>query len=241
MIRATTTMILGCLMCASSGCDFQLPGKPIKQTELDIHSREGFERLYFVNCLGCHGPEGRQGPARPMNDSLYLAITPTEVLESVTRNGHGSLMPGFAKTPFGGIDDEGIAALAKGMKTFWDGASGQTAPTGALPAYAYSADAGDAAIGAGSFATFCGACHGSDGTGKADGAGSVVDESYLLLVSDQALRSTVLFGRIDLGCPSYLGPYPDHPADRSLTPNEIDDITAWLVSQRVSYAKEAVQ
>ena len=46
---------------------------------------------------------------------------------------------------------------------------------------------------------------------KTDGAGSVVDESYLLLVSDQALRSTVLFGRIDLGCPSYLGPYPGQP------------------------------
>ena len=241
MIRVSVTIILSCLAFPLSGCDFQLPGKPVKKAELDIHSREGFERLYFVNCLGCHGPDGRQGPARPMNDSLYQAITPTSVVESVTRQGHGSLMPGFAKTPYGGITDEGIAALAKGMKTFWKGLPDQPKPSGALPAYAYTADAGDAAAGAGSFATFCGACHGSDGTGKADGAGSVVDESYLLLVSDQALRSTVLFGRLDLGCPSYLGPYPDQPADRVLSSNEIDDITAWLVSQRVSYTKEATQ
>ena len=44
MIRATATMILGCLICASRGCDFQLPGKPIKKAEIDIHSREGFDR-----------------------------------------------------------------------------------------------------------------------------------------------------------------------------------------------------
>ena len=148
-------------------------------------------------------------------------------------------MPGFAKTPFGGIDDEGITALAKGMKTFWEGAPDQRTPVGTLPEYGYTAEAGDAAAGAASFATFCGGCHAPDGSGKVDGAGSVVDESYLLLVSDQALRSTVLFGRIDLGCPSYLGPYPDQPEDRALTPSEIDDITAWLVSQRVSYGKEA--
>ena len=74
-----------------------------------------------------------------------------------------------------------------------------------------------------------------------DAAGSVVDESYLLLVSDQALRSTVLFGRIDLGCPSYLGPYPGQPEDRGLTSGEIDNITAWLVSQRVSYSREAAR
>ena len=241
MIRLMIIFCLSSLGMFLAGCDFHLPGKPVKQAELDVHSREGFDRLYFVNCLGCHGPEGRQGPARPLNDSLYQAITPIEVLESVTRNGHGSLMPGFAKTPYGGIDDEGIAALAKGMKTYWEGASGQGVPSGTLPGYAYAPEAGDAVAGAASFATFCGDCHGADGTGKSGGAGSVVDESYLLLVSDQALRSTVLFGRIDLGCPSYLGPYPEQPEDRALTSKEIDDITAWLVSKRVSYSKEATQ
>ncbi len=232
---------LAVLIALSSGCDWQLPGKPIRQPELDIHTREGFERLYFVNCLGCHGPDGSQGPARPMNDSLYQKITSIDVLQSVIRDGHGSLMPGFAKTPFGGIEDDGIAALAQGMKTYWEGQPGQPVATGTLPPYAYAPGAGDATAGAGTFATFCGACHGSDGSGKTDGAGSVVDESYLLLVSDQALRSTVLFGRIDLGCPSYLGPYPEQAADRALSPDEIDDITAWLVSQRVSYAKEAAR
>jgi cytochrome c oxidase cbb3-type subunit 3/ubiquinol-cytochrome c reductase cytochrome c subunit len=161
----------------------------------------------------------------------------------VITQGHGTLMPGFSKTPYGGIEPDGITALAKGMKTFWNGMPGQVQSqgTGTLPTYAYTADAGDASTGAGSFATFCGSCHGSNGTGKEDAAGSVVDESYLLLVSDQALRSTVLFGRIDLGCPSYLGPYPGQPKDRSLTLGEIDDITAWLVSQRVSYTREATQ
>ena len=241
MTRISIRMALIGLSIFLTGCDFHLPGKPIKKAELDIHSREGFDRLYFVNCLGCHGPDGSHGPARPMNDSLYLAITPTTALESVITHGHGTLMPGFAKTPYSGIEDDGIVALAKGMKTFWEGKPDQPSVPAKRPQYAFKAGVGDATVGAGSFSTFCGSCHGSNGAGKADAAGSVVDESYLMLVSDQALRSTVLFGRIDLGCPSYLGPYPDQPAERTLTFAEIDDITAWLVSQRVSYSKEATQ
>ena len=81
---------------------------------------------------------------------------------------------------------------------------------------------------------FCGSCHGDDGAGKEGGAGSVVNRFYLDLVSDQALRSTVIFGRTDLGCPSFLGPYPGQPDGRGLTSAEIDDVTAWLVSNRVS-------
>ena len=35
-----------------------------------------FETLFKQNCSGCHGREGKLGPAPPLNDSLFLAIVP---------------------------------------------------------------------------------------------------------------------------------------------------------------------
>ena len=54
--------------------------------------------------------------------------------------------------------------------------------------------AGDAGRGARAYAARCASCHGPTGTGGAHG-GSIVDGSYLALVSDQALRTTVVVGR----------------------------------------------
>lgn len=241
MMRVRSSMALAAaslFAVALTGCDWHLPGKPVKTVEPEIGSRAHFDRVYFVNCLGCHGPEGRNGPARPMNDPMYLATIPDATFEQVVEDGHGPLMPGFRKTPFGGLSSEEITAFTKSIKTFW----GDPKLAGTdLPPYASPAGAGDANAGKATFATFCGACHGADGAGKEDGAGSVVNRFYLDLVSDQALRSTVLFGRTDLGCPSSKGPYPGQPEDRGLTPTEIDDVTAWLVSNRVSVSREAKQ
>jgi cytochrome c oxidase cbb3-type subunit 3 len=228
-----------------TGCDWQLPGKPIRPEPETIDSRSDFNVLYFDNCLGCHGPEGRQGPARPLNDPLYLAVVPTVTLERVIRIGHGPLMPGFRKTLAGGLDELQIAALASGMKHFWGDDSLKSAE---LPDYAVPPGRGDVKAGKVAFTTFCGGCHGEDGGGLEGHAGSVIDNDYLLLVSDQALRSTVLFGRTDLataamptGCPDFRGPYPGQPADRSLTASEIDDVSAWLSANRMTYTEEAAR
>ena len=229
------------------GCDWHLPGKPIRPEVEKIDSRADFERMYFVNCLGCHGPDGNRGPARPMNDPLYLASIPTATLEAVIRDGHGVLMPGFKKTLSGGLDENQIAALASGMKHFW-GDPDKVRAEGELPPYAQPKGSGDASAGATTFATYCGACHGDDGTGLESGAGSVVDNDYLLLVSDQALRSTVMFGRPDLateampdGCPTFRGPYKGQPEGASLSASQINDVTAWLISNRTSIDEEAAR
>src|SRR6266540_7456266 len=108
------------------------------------------------------------------------------------------------------------------MRTHW--AKPNEAP-GAPP---YTAnEPGDAARGATTYATFCARCHGPEGKGTAKGS-SIVDDSFLALVSDQNLRTTVIAGRPDLGHPDCRNCSPDRP----MTPQEVTDVVAWLVAQR---------
>jgi mono/diheme cytochrome c family protein len=85
---------------------------------------------------------------------------------------------------------------------------------------------GDAQRGAAAFQTYCSSCHGTNGTGGS--AGSVVDPSFLNMVSNQGLRTTVVVGRSDLGKPDWRSNLPGHP----MSPQEIDDVVAWLASHR---------
>jgi hypothetical protein len=55
-----------------------------------------------------------------------------------------------------------------------------------------------------------------------------VDPSYLALVSDQYLRTTVIAGRADVGMPDWRGYIPGRP----LAPAEISAVVGWLVAQR---------
>jgi mono/diheme cytochrome c family protein len=59
-------------------------------------------------------------------------------------------------------------------------------------------------------------------------AGSVVDASYLALVSNQYLRKIVIAGRPDLGHPNWKNDLAGQP----LTPEQVSDLLAWLASKR---------
>src|SRR5256885_2177640 len=68
---------------------------------------------------------------------------------------------------------------------------------------------------------------GGEGSGGSK-ARSIVHSSYLALASDQHLRTTVIAGRSDLGMPDWRGQI----AGRALSPAEISDVVAWLVTKR---------
>jgi mono/diheme cytochrome c family protein len=213
-----------------AGCDL-VPGRPRPDTrELIPTEVMAFETLYARNCAGCHGETGRLGAARPLNDPVYLAVVPAERLRQVIAVGvPGTAQPPFALSAGGPLTDPQIEALVRGIQDHWQRPGILTDQE--IPLYdgvrAAGRERGDANRGRGVFANACAGCHGDDGRGGPRGGG-VADPSYLALVSDQHLRTTVIAGRSDLGMPDWRGEGRAAP----LTSGQVSDVVAWLVAQR---------
>jgi len=214
---------------ALAGCD-AVPGRPRPDArELAPTEVMAFEPLYARNCAGCHGRTGRLGAARALNDPVYLAVAPPERVRQVIAAGvPGTAQPAFALSAGGPLTDPQIDVLVRGIADRW-GRPDAVVKQGMPPydsAPAVGREPGDANRGRGVFAGACARCHGDDGRGGPRGGG-VADPSYLALVSDQHLRTTVIAGRSDLGMPDWRG---DGAAP--LTSQQVADVVAWLVAQR---------
>jgi mono/diheme cytochrome c family protein len=228
MTAATGLSAVGVAMvCAVAlvGCDI-LPGKARARAGADAASTQvtSFTALYGRQCAGCHGAGGRLGAARSLNDAVYLALVPAERLRQVIAEGvPGTAQPAFATSAGGGLTEEQIDALVQGLVEAW----GRPDATKSLELPPYAAALGDPDRGKAVYAAACAGCHGADGRGGPK-AGAVADPSYLALVSDQYLRTTVIAGRTDLGMPDWRG----YLSGRPLAPPEISAVVAWLSAQR---------
>lgn len=219
-----TTGRIAVLLLVVAGCDW--PGKP-KAEDRPVPAEQivEFAPLYATHCAGCHGADGRNGPAPPLDDALFLAIVPDEVLHTVITEGRaGTAMTAFARDRGGPLTDKQIDVLARGIKEKWAGEKPKAKP---LPYLLSDAKAGDKKAGRKVFARDCAMCHGEDGRGG-DGAGAINDPVFLALVSDQALRRYVITGRPDLKMPDYV-----KRGDAELTSQEINDLVALLAYWRV--------
>jgi cytochrome c oxidase cbb3-type subunit III len=76
-----------------------------------------FESLFGQHCAGCHGADGKLGPAPPLNDPLFRAGMSEEDLEMIIDSGRsGTLMPAFAKKKGGPLTPAQISVLAYEIK-----------------------------------------------------------------------------------------------------------------------------
>jgi cytochrome c oxidase cbb3-type subunit 3/ubiquinol-cytochrome c reductase cytochrome c subunit len=203
---------------AVAGCNW--PGKPGERPV------EDFKWLYPTHCAGCHGEDGKDGPAPPLNDPLFLAlITDKELRQVIVEGREGTPMTAFARDRGGPLTDKQIDKLIDDIKTRWKPASG---PKKKPPAYLLSdARPGDSKRGRKVFARDCASCHGKDGK-AGDKAGVINDPAFLTLLSDQLLRRYVITGRPDFKMPNYID-----RDDEGLTSQEINDLVALLASWRV--------
>jgi mono/diheme cytochrome c family protein len=190
-----------------------------------------FRVLYAQNCSGCHGADGQGGLTVGVGDPVYLAIADDATIRRITAEGTpGTAMPAFGQKAGGFLTDAQIDVLVRGIRTTWGrpGAFENAKP----PAYAAS-QPGDPARGQNVFAMFCSSCHGPDGRGGR--GGSIADNSYLSLVSDQHLRTVTITGMPALKAPDWRGDVPGKP----LSDADVTDVVAWLAAQRLPLSAQS--
>ena len=161
-----------------------------------------FKDLYGKNCAGCHGADGKMGPAPPLNDPLFRAIVPEKTVKDVVAGGrHGTLMPAWAKEQGGPLTPTQVDVLVKEIKGIpykrtTETQAGDEAgfvvlkwltpapPQPDAPPYLASTDKpGEAAAGGKVFARACAACHGDHGQGL------TTDGLLALQINDPAFQT----------------------------------------------------
>jgi mono/diheme cytochrome c family protein len=204
------------------------PGRPSPNSQVIPPDQiMDFNILYARNCAGCHGPGGKGGAAISLGNPVFLAIADDAAIHRIIANGvPGAPMPAFAQSAGGMLEDKQIDAIVSGIRCW---AKPETLSGDIPPPYTAQAP-GDPHRGAEVYATYCSACHGPDGRGGTK-AGSIVNGSYLALVSDQNLRSLVIVGLPELGAPDWRGNVPGRP----MSSQEISDVVAWLAAQRPQF------
>jgi mono/diheme cytochrome c family protein len=225
--RSTIRYLAFSLVLGSGACD-ALPGRPRPYARVPPPDEVlDFASLYGTNCTGCHGPGGKNGPSIPLGDPVYLAIADDAFIRSITAKGMpGTPMPAFAKSAGGMLTERQVDVIARGIRVWaqWDALHGVSAPRHVASAPGRPQD------GARVYAKYCAGCHGPDGQGG-DHASSIVDGSYLALVSDQNLRTNVIVGRPEIGFPDFRNDVPGRP----MSDPEVTDVVAWLSAQRARF------
>ena len=226
MSQRWTLLLASLLVSSACGPQQNAPGQPAADSEpISPAKIMDFALLYGRNCAGCHGQNGSGGASIGLGDPVYLAIADDAAIARVTADGvPGTAMPAFAQRSGGMLTDDQISAIVHGIRSHW--AKPDVLQGSAPPPYAVS-QPGDAQAGAGVYVKFCSSCHGPDGSGGVR-AGSIVDGTYLALVSDQGLRTTVIAGRPDLDAPDWRSNVPGTP----MSPQDVSDVVAWLTAQR---------
>jgi cytochrome c oxidase cbb3-type subunit 3 len=220
-----TVAILSLLTCAACS---SFPGVHRPESAVVIPSDVvDFNALYGQNCAGCHGVDGKGGAAFALANPVFLAIADDTVIRRIASNGvPGTPMPAFAQSAGGTLTEKQVDALVSGTRS-WEkpNARGNQKP----PPYTASIP-GDPQRGADVYRTYCSSCHGVEGRGGSK-ASSIVNGSYLALVSDQQLRTIVIAGRPELGAPDWRGDVEGRP----MSAQDISDVVAWLSSQRSKF------
>jgi mono/diheme cytochrome c family protein len=212
----------------ASGCAAPHGQPPADDPPIVPNQVSDFKALFASNCAGCHGTDGKGGAAIALANPEYLAIVDDGTLRHVASTGiRGTSMPAFAQSAGGMLTDKQIDAIVGGMRNHW---SKPNSLQGSIPPPYSSTESGDASRGSKVYAAYCQSCH---GIGDHDGqkASSVVDGSFLALLSNQELRTIVIVGRPELGAPDWRNDVPGQP----MTAQDVSDVVAWLAAQRPQF------
>jgi cytochrome c oxidase cbb3-type subunit 3 len=227
-LRRLVLGVTGLAALSLCGCAGAL-GRPAPGAiPIDPDEVSDFGVLYGQNCAGCHGPDGKGGAAIALGDPVYLSLVDDAILRrTVTKGIPRTAMPAFAKSEGGMLTDKQIDGIIRGIRERW---SKPDVLRGVNPPPYSSSEPGNPSRGWDVYTIYCSSCHGPGGEGG-HRASSIVDGSYLALVSDQDLRTIVIVGRPDLGAPDWRGNVSGKP----MSAQDVSDVTAWLASLRQKF------
>jgi mono/diheme cytochrome c family protein len=219
----TALSLAACLTVFTAGCrPGHEPGHPPDPAPRPDEVTD-FATLYNQNCVACHGVNGQNGPAIDLGNPEFQALASDDVLSSWISGGiPGTEMPAFAQSAGGMLTNAQIEALIAGMRKNW---AKPNAFGGAVPPPYEQPETADAHRGAEAYRSRCAGCH-------ADSPQQITGRSYLALVADQQLRTIVIAGRPDLGHPDWRHDVPQGMPAVPLSPEEVDNIVAYLGSLR---------
>ena len=150
---------------------------PVEELIANPEAMKMSRRLFNNNCAVCHGSDGRGSYGFPnLADSDWLYGGSAEDIKTTLVNGRQGAMPALG----GALGEEGVDKVAEYVFKI----SGREHET-------EKAEAGGQL-----FATYCVACHGTDGTGnKMLGAPNLTDGIWLYGGSPTLVRHTIRNGR----------------------------------------------
>jgi mono/diheme cytochrome c family protein len=234
MLKVFSALLLSVASPLVIGCD-RIHGRPGPGPDVTRPEEVlNFSTLYINNCAACHGVGGKNGAAISLANPVYLSLAGEQNIERVISNGvPNRLMPPFAQSAGGMLTERQVAVIAQGLLSEWK--RSEVITTQSVPTYSATLP-GNTEGGQQAFLGSCARCHGAAGEGsfgnpKTGGGrmGSIVDPTYLALISDQYLRSIIIAGRPDQGMPDWRG-----DSVQPLTDQQVTDIVAWLGSKRTA-------
>jgi cytochrome c oxidase cbb3-type subunit 3/ubiquinol-cytochrome c reductase cytochrome c subunit len=159
-----------------------------------------------------------------LSNPIYLAMVDDATLRRLTSAGMpGTSMPAFASAKGGMLTDRQVDVIAGGIRARW------SRPNEGVSPPPYAGPPGDATRGAVVYQSHCASCHGSGSAATSDS--SILDGSFLALVSAQGLRTTIIAGRPELGHPDWRNDRRGDP----LSSQQVADVVAWMVSHRPEF------
>lgn len=151
--------------------------------------------LYRANCATCHGVAGEGAIGNSLNSATFLAVASDAFLRNTIVYGRpNTAMPAWRQFRAQELAD--LLAFIRGWQSARSDVGSALALCGEEKSPAVSA-----AIGATLFAANCVMCHGPNGAG--DLGPSLNTQSFLTVVPDSYLVTTVIQGRSGTGMPSW--------------------------------------
>lgn len=182
-------------------------------------------QIFDANCVVCHGSEG-QGRVGANLSNDWPAIDPTAFTRAVIEQGvSGTPMTPWSQQYGGPLNDQEIEDVVA-FVTSLSGGRSDMAPTATpfpvTPVPTVPGSTGDPTLGKALFIENCAMCHGEQGQGR---SGASLTKGFASIKPQQFVRATVAQGIENSAMPAWS---QNHGGP--LTENEIDDISAFIIT-----------